>query len=246
MSKITFEIDGKDYHIPEYLTIGDYVKIYKVKDLFSEDYFQAKLINIVTGAPVDVLMKSEKGKVISLSELIIDLIPFKKPMFESRFVLDKVEYGFIPDWKKLSFAEFADLDTLMTKKPEEILDYIHIITAILYRPITKSKSFTKYEIEEYDYFKTNERAELFKNKLNIEVYLGSQFFFTLFVRNYLNRTQISSTNLNLIEQIKLMWIMLKIWRMTKLNSRKHLDGLWWSIELHKMISQNTKSFLKRK
>lgn len=57
MKKITFELEGVEYKLPYYLTIGDYVKIFKVKDLFEDEYFSVKLINIITGAPMELLMK---------------------------------------------------------------------------------------------------------------------------------------------------------------------------------------------
>jgi hypothetical protein len=234
MSKITFEIDGIEYKIPTLITIGDYVKLYKVNGLFDDEYYQAKLINLITGAPLEKLMEVERDKVQFLSTKIIELIPTEKPGFVDKFTLDNVEYGFIPDWKKMSFGEFADLDTLMTKKPQEILDYVHIITAILYRPITKHKGKHNFEIEKYNQDTLTDRAELFKNKLDVEVALGAQFFFTLFARNSLNYTPTSLRSWMSVSwmQIKFAWKWRKIlWRVI---FKKDLDGSWYSTEFLKM------------
>ena len=36
---IKFKLEGKEYKLPEIITINDYVKISKVKDLFTDEYF---------------------------------------------------------------------------------------------------------------------------------------------------------------------------------------------------------------
>lgn len=246
MSKITFELEGQEYKIPTHLTINDYVKVFKVKDLFEDDYFAAKLISIVTGADMTKLLEADREKVGYVFEQIYKILPLDKPGFVDRFTLDGVEYGFIPSWKKMSFGEFADLDTLMTKKPDEVLDYLHIITAILYRPITKSKSKHNFEIEKYNQNTMDERSELFKNKLDIEVALGAQFFFTQFARIYSNYTPIS-----LKMWMKISWIQIKIvWRLRKLIwkrivSPKDLDGSSFSTEFAQMILQDIHKLLTK-
>lgn len=244
MNKVTFELEGKEYKIPTHLTINDYVKVFKVKDLFEDDYFAAKLISIITGADMTKLLEADREKVGYVFEQIYKILPLDKPGFLDKFTLDGVEYGFIPSWKKMSFGEFADLDTLMTKKPDEVLDYLHIITAILYRPITKSKSKHNFEIEKYNQNTMEERSELFKNKLDIEVALGAQFFFTQFARIYSNYTPIS-----LKMWMKISWIQLRVvWKMRKLIwkrivLRKDLDGLSFSTEFAQMILQDIQKLL---
>lgn len=245
MRKVTFELEGKEYKIPQYITIGDYVKIFKVKGLFDDEYFAAKLINIITGADQNVLLDATREQIDFISQSILEILPFEKPAFVDRFTLEGVEYGFIPSWKKMSFGEFADLDTLMTKKPEEVLDYLHIITAILYRPITKSKSEHNFEIEKYTQDTLEERAELFKNKLDVEYALGAQFFFTQFAEIYSNYTPIS-----LKMWMKISWWQIKFaWRNRKLIwkslLKKDLDGLWFSTELVKMMLHDIQELQKK-
>lgn len=245
MKRITFELQGKEYKIPQYITIGDYVKIFKVKGLFDDEYFSAKLISIVTGADLNVLLESTREEVQFISNEILKVLPFEKPGFVDRFELDGVHYGFIPSWKKMSFGEFADLDTLMTKKPEEILEYFHIITAILYRPITKEKSLHNFEIEKYNSDTLDDRAELFKNKLDVEYSLGAQFFFIQFARNYLSYTPISLKLWMRMswEQIKFVWKYRKmIW---KSLSKKDSDGISFLTELVTMTLQDTKRLQER-
>jgi len=245
MKRITFELEGKEYKLPEYLTIGDYVKIFKVKDLFQDEYFAIKLINIITGAPMELLMKANRQVINNLSGELLKIIPTEEPMFVDRFTLENVEYGFIPSWKNMSFGEFADLDTLMTRKPEEMLNYLHIITAILYRPITKVKSKHKFEIEEYNVGSMEERAELFRDKLNVEYALGSQFFFIHFAKIYSRNTLISSKT-----WVKTSWMQIKfVWRwrkqIWKSLWRKNSDGTLFLTELQMMMLQDTIASLRK-
>jgi len=245
MSKITFELNGKDYNIPEVLTIGDYIKIFKIKGLFEDEYFSIKLINVITGANLDELMEAPRDKIEYVSSYILHLIPPQQPAFIDKFTLEGIEYGFIPEWKKMSFGEFADLDTLMTKKPDEMFDYLHIITAILYRPIIKSKSKHKFTIEKYNQETMDERSELFKNKLDVEVALGAQFFFIKFAQIYSNYSPMSLT-----KWMKTSWGQMKFaWRHRKmiwhLLLKRDLDGLQFSIELQRMILQDTLKLLRK-
>ena len=144
---IKFEVDGVQYKLPQYMTIGNYIKFFKIKDLMDENYFAAKMISELTGVPYEKILQADRDELYYLVNEIVKILPQDKPAFVDTFELDGVKYGFIPEWKKMSFGEFVDLDTLMTKKPNEMIDYVHIITAILYRPIVTSKSKHKYTIE---------------------------------------------------------------------------------------------------
>jgi hypothetical protein len=245
MKQVTFELKDNIYKLPYELSIGNYVKIFKKKDLFDDEYFAAELISMLTGADFDDLMEASKDEIKFLSNELIKLIPVERPTFTDRFTLDGIEYGFIPEWKKMTFAEFADLDTLMTKKPMELLDYLHIVTAIMYRPIIQSKEKGNFKIEKYNQETLQDRAELFKNKLDIEVALGAQFFFILFAMNFLDFTQTSLVpKMTWIQEIGFLSRNLKkIW---KLVSKKDLDGMSFSIELRMMILQDMmKSSIKQ-
>ena len=203
---IEFEIKDVKYQIPDVISIKNYVDIYKVKDLFSDDYFAAKLLNIVTGVPVEDALEGDYAEINYLATEILLKIPINKPEFIDRFEIDGIKYGFIPDWKDMTFAEFADLDTLSTKKEDEILSNLHIIAAIMFRPITDEVSEHDYQIEKYDVKKMKKRAEIFKNKLDIKYVLGAQFFFIKFARTYSNYFQVSSIQkLSIWKKIKIVW-----------------------------------------
>lgn len=120
-------------------------------------------------------MEANYNQIEMLSRYVMNLFP-QKEKFVDRFEFDGIKYGFIDTWRKMSFGEFVDLDTLMSKKDNDLLDNIHIITAILYRPIIEEDKKGNYKIEKYDPDTMEERAELFK-KLDIKYFIGAQVFF---------------------------------------------------------------------
>lgn len=246
MDKLTFELDKINYELPTIMSIGDYVKVFKVKDLFEDEYLKAKVVNLLTNCPMDTLLAAENHKVEFLATSIFAMVPRPPYNLIDRFELDGVHYGYIPSYKEMSFGEFADLDTLLTKKPEEIMDYLHIITAIMYRPIVSEKKKHNFKIEKYDSDKMLERAELFKEKLDVKFALGGQFFFTNFVNN-----SSSYIRLSLTQKIWKEWIILKFfvsnWRtIMKLLLKRDSDGMSSLIELQTTKLKSTmKSWGKR-
>ena len=237
---IKFKIEDVEYKLPEFISIENYAKIYKVKDLFSDDYFAAKIISIITNAPLEDLLETDYEKVQYLASYILSMIPLKKPEFIDRFELNNVHYGFFPNWKELTFAEFVDMDTISTKKPDELLDLLHILAAVMYRPIIEEKSKHDYTIEKYDIELMKKRAEIFKTQLDIKYVLGAQFFFILYANRFLSYSHLYSIpKLSILMKIKLLWMMRKfLW--AGLISKKPLDGSLSSTELLKTIIRSTK------
>ena len=98
--------------------------------------------------------------------------------------IDDIEYGFFPKWQELSFAEFVDMDTISTKPVSELLDMMHILAAIMYRPIVNQAGEHNFIIEDYDIKTMIKRSELFKEKLDVKILLGAQVFFYQFANRY--------------------------------------------------------------
>jgi hypothetical protein len=243
---IKFKISEKEYNVPSFMSIENYSKIYKVKDFFSDDYFAAKLINIMTNAPVEDVLESDYQYVDYLATYIMGLVPTdERPKFYDRFELNGVKYGFFRKWQDLTFAEWVDLDTLSTKKPVEVLDLLHIICAIMYRPIIEEKSQYDFKIEKYDVELMKERAELFKKELDVKYILGAQFFFINFATRYSGFTHLSSIpTISTWTKIKLYWKLRKtIW---SLAFNRHSDGMLSSTELLETILQSTNISTRKK
>lgn len=241
---IKFKINEKEYNVPNKITIENYTKIFKIKDLFSEDYFGAKLINIVTEAPVEDLLESDYQEVNYISSYLMSLFPIDKPTFYDRFELNGIHYGFFPNWKDLTFAEFVDIDTISTKKPDELLDLLHILAAIMFRPITEQTSEHEFKIEKYDLKSMKERAELFKKELDVKYILGAQFFFIKFAKTFSGYTQLSlMKKLSLWQKIKILWRIRKI--MSVMIFKRRSVGSLSPTELLEMILQSTSISIKK-
>lgn len=238
MKNLTFEIKGKEYQLPEIMNIEHYVKIFKIKDILNDDeeYGNARVIHEITGCPIKDLLEANFQQIQFISSYLMTLFPREDEEFVDRFELDGVHYGFLPSWKKMSFAEFADLDTLGSKPPMEMVDYLHILAAIYYRPITKERSEHDFDIEKYDQETLEERGQLFKKKLNSKIVMGAQFFFTRFAKKLQDPTRIFST-MTWWETIKMVWSNRKLLPLIVLNN--DLDGTQSLIELQKTILLNT-------
>jgi len=203
---VKFTINEKEYKLPEFINIDDYVKIYKLKDLFSDSYYAAKLVSIVTDATVDELLDTDFEQVNYLAAHIINLLPKTTPKFEDKFTLNGVKYGFLPNWKELTYAEFVDIDTIVTRTEDEMLNMMHILAAVMYRPIVSEISEHDFEIEKYDVKTMVKRSELFKEKLDVRYVLGAQLFFSELERRFLVYSQLSSIpKMNLWTKIKTIW-----------------------------------------
>jgi hypothetical protein len=244
---IKFRIEGKQYVLPEVISIGHYANIYKIKDLFIDDYFYAKILNVVTDAPINDLLEGGFEEISFLAASVLDIMPTTNTVkFEDRFELNGVEYGFFPNWRDLTFAEYIDMDTISTKKPQDLLDHLHILAAIMYRPIVSEVSRHNYQIEPYDMDDMIKRAELFKKELDVRYVLAAQTFFTTYAKMFLDYTPTSLTtmnvNLSMWQQIKMIWMM---WRMVyKITSHKPSDGLLLSTKYRKMILRSITSSTK--
>ena len=74
------------------------------------------------------------------------------------------------------------MDTISTKPESELLDLLHILAAIMYRPIIEEKSEHDFKIEKYNVESMQERAELFKKKLDVDAdvhhFIGRVWVFT--------------------------------------------------------------------
>jgi hypothetical protein len=243
---IKFKIEEEDYYIDDFMSIENYSKIYKIKDLFEEEYFAAKLLNIVCGAPMQDLLECPFEDINFLATRIVSRMPNDKDInFIDRFELDGIHYGFFTDWKELTFSEFIDMDTIATKKPDELLDMLHYLAAIMYRPITEEVSHHNFKIEKYNVDKMKVRAELFKKKLDVGVILGAQFFFTKYAKKYLSYTppSLEMKKIGIWKQLKLIWM---AWRMIyRMDSKKRSGGFLSSTKLVTMILQSTNTSTKK-
>jgi hypothetical protein len=90
--------------------------------------------------------------------------------FVDRFKLNGVEFGFIPNFDKITAKEFTDLSLY----PLEDIETYHKLMAILFRPVIKDDAFKNYDIETYN--GTERYAEIMK-RTPMNIVNGSLIFF---------------------------------------------------------------------
>jgi len=174
---IRIKVLGKKYVIPNHiknLPIGKFQEISRVK---TADEFKKTIeyITILTGLDEKVIREIDIEDVRLLMNNFNFDINKETPLIEA-VKIDKI-YKFDKDLDNMVFGMFVDL-TEMTKEPEEIIDNIHLIMAILYRPVIKQKLFSrKLVIEPYNMETVKERAEFFKNNMTMDKIIGALFFF---------------------------------------------------------------------
>jgi hypothetical protein len=235
---ITFKVEGKEYELPEVINVENYCKIFKIKDLLSDEYFAAKLVSIVTGAPVEKLMEGDYDQLNYLAAYILNMMPKETPKFQDKFTIDGVEYGFFPNWREMTYAEFVDMDTISTRPVDEMLNMLHVLAAVMYRPIVKVDEDKEYHIEKYDVKTMTKRAELFKKKLDVRYVLGAQSFFSLLGKRFLVYSQLSSIpKMTRWMKMKLVWKLRKI--ILKAALKRPSDGMSSQTELLQMILAST-------
>ena len=137
------------------ITVGEYLKFSELNVKESDEEFLVhKTLNIFCGIPMKDVLNINVNEAADIAKEIFDVLN-QKAEFENRFVLEDIEYGFIPNLEDLSLGEYIDLETYL--KDEKNL---HKVAAVMYRPITKSYD-KLYDIESYS--ADLKRQELMKN-----------------------------------------------------------------------------------
>jgi hypothetical protein len=139
---------------------------------------------------------------------------FQNPtnLLVEQFDIDGITYGFNKNLWDINFGEYIDMENF-SKDTETQLDYL---MAILYRPVKKEKPKTikkllssyihkqnKYVIEEYDITSVKERAELFKEYMEVDKVLGAVFFFLILRLIYIENTKKSLTKKEMMLMTKI-------------------------------------------
>tara|TARA_R100000655_G_scaffold26970_1_gene55290 strand:+ start:461 stop:1108 length:648 start_codon:yes stop_codon:yes gene_type:complete len=184
-------LDNNNYFIPEKWTevsLGSYQKLMKASESETDEHTKTlNMISALTGAPFELLEKCKKQDIDKVVECISKLLDVKvNATLNTQINIDDVDYGFHPNLKDMTMAEFVDLDNNL----QDVWKNLHKTMAILYRPITKSKG-KKYAIEEYDSTKCMKNAEIFKDRLSIATVNGASGFFLTIATEYLNILRLS-------------------------------------------------------
>lgn len=201
--------------VPEYLSIRHYQKLTKMG---SPNTMQ--IISVLTDISIEDLKELEPDNFILLEKKLVPMLHVDKSnkiVFE--FKHNEKEYGLVTDFFKLTMSEWVDLEVYSNS--ENVVDNIHKIMAILYRPVTKKLKNNKYQIENYNSNEIESRAEEFLD-LPLEFYLSVS---TFFLQSYVTFTEILRDSLKLKNQkMKLKMMIKKLPKMIYQKIRNKLRG----------------------
>jgi hypothetical protein len=190
-------IDGEKYALPlgwRDVTVGQFQRLETIRNEENALLKSKLLLSELLNCDIDII-----------SEIPLDYLEELSPLLEwtgtepnfadaDRIVtINGKEYGLIPEFNEMPIGLWLDLDHYC-KSPEQIFENLHIIFALLYRPVVKNwkqsimymlkSKANSYHIEKYDSKTVFKRAELFQKELSINMVLGAFFFFRLFAMKY--------------------------------------------------------------
>ncbi len=176
---IKIKINTKTYKVPngfDELSIGKYQEISAIDTDGNQKVID--YISALTNIKIYLIKKLNINDIKKITENfnffnvnldeheIVDVVKIKNRYF----VFDR-------NLNDMRFDMFIDLEE-MTKDKDEIINNLHLIMAILYRPALKRKRFRrKLKVEDYDSESVKERSDFFKENLMMDKILGSLFFF---------------------------------------------------------------------
>ena len=148
------------------IRLSQYQKYHKIQeDNKDENFLATKMIEIFCGIPNKESFRMKLRDVTKVTSILIGLFN-KQPKLKNRFMMNGIEYGFIPNLDDMSLGEYVDLDTYISS-----WDNMHKAMAVLYRPIDASFG-SKYTIEEYDGVGQEKMKDM-----PLDVVFGSMIFF---------------------------------------------------------------------
>lgn len=132
----------------------------------AEEYLKIKKIEIFCKISREQIMNMEYDSVENISN-ILDNILERQPELVERFKVNGIEFGWMPDLDKMTYAELMDLNG-------NISDWsaMHIAMGVLYRPI-KNESNGLYNIEKYE----GDKYHQYIRKMPLSAVIGSMVFF---------------------------------------------------------------------
>lgn len=221
---INLEYSGNTYKMPtkfKEITIDKYIDIISIDQEKTEIEKLIAIISILTGMDEDIIRSINVDQIKMINNHLQFLFKSNEFLLVEQVNIDGVWYGFNKELSDISFGEYIDLEEF---SKTDLNKNIHVIMAILYRPIIKKKPttlknliksyiyrkeddilFSNYKIEDYVSKKVMLRAELFKKKMSVDVVLGAMFFFSILKIVYINNIKRYLTKKQMmIEVIKYM------------------------------------------
>ena len=187
MEKHKISYGGKDYEVIE-PTIELWGKLASLQDWTDETEFAIILISHMTGLSKEDIQKSNWHDVLTVSQNISNHLLHESKEFHKEFEFEGQKYKFI-DLPNLTFGDFIDIDTFLSKPEMERRREMHLLMALLYKEDGVEVSNTML------------RAERFK-RLPVKYVNGASTFFLR-----IEKISQGSSQLSLLSRLKMRMMM---------------------------------------
>lgn len=181
--EVTYPESWTDIKYSQYSKYYKQIKPYEGTDELPKMVVDQGALNFCK-VPAEHLYQLPTEAINKIATVITNLVSNTKLPLVKTFTVDNTEYGFMPNIEEMSYGEYLDLTTYF----KDMWNNIPIIMSILYRPITKQLGKT-YEIEAYT-GTNDDRIELFKHVLTMDIVWGAIAFFLDLQKDLLIGTQI--------------------------------------------------------
>lgn len=195
-----FRYKEKEYVVNE-PTVDDWSKLILLQEWTDEKDFCVKLLASITGLTEEEIENSDYSQVVMIANQISEFLTKDGKQFYNEFEFNNKKYRFI-DLPNLTFGEFIDIDTYLSKEPHEKKREMHLLMSMLYR-----------ELDEYGHYKPynskllQQKSEEFR-KLPVKYVNGATNFFFHLDKTLQGNFQ-GSLFLKLKLMAKMIWIVVK-------------------------------------
>ena len=182
---IEIQLNDRVVKVQPEITIEQFQRLQHKEDLYKTS--PADLLSMLLSVPVNELKDLPLNQMEFVQSYLMSQMTESslKDELYNIFTHNGVEYGLENDWSKLAWGAWMDIEVFSAEKIEE---NIHLIMAILYRPVTEKKN-GKYKIKPYKADEIEDRAYEFR-QLPVKYWFGvSSFFFltaTIYTTNIKN------------------------------------------------------------
>ena len=197
---MNFKYKGKQYEIDE-PTVEMWSKLVLLQEWTDEREFCVKLISFTTGLTEEEVENSDYIEVVKIANEISVFLTESGDKFYNEFSFNNKNYRFL-DLPNLTFGEFIDIDTYLSKEPHEKKKEMPLMMAMLYRELDEKGNYKPYNSKELQ-----AKAEEFK-KLPVKYVRGATNFFFHLDKTLQGNFQVSFWR-NLKLTGKMIWILVK-------------------------------------
>jgi len=195
-----FKYKNKQYEIEE-PTVEMWSKLILLQEWTDEREFCVKLLSFTTGLTEEEIENSDYAEVVKVSNEISVFLNENGDKFHNEFDFNGKRYRFL-DLPNLTFGEFIDIDTYLSKEPHEKKKEMPLMMAMLYRELDENGNYKPYNSKELQ-----KKAEEFK-KLPVKYVKGATNFFFHLDKTLQGNFKASFWQ-NLRLMAKMIWILVK-------------------------------------